>query len=191
MALNGFSNAVIGFHEQGDVAQPMLAGGFLGFRQDTEFTYVFENFFHPLVGELIERLNKESLAGLLDPQFHESLTADFFGAFYNRLTSKVVQIETFPKEIDVRPGGPYSVYNWELLFHIPLAIAVHLSKNQRFAEAQRWFHFIFDPTCNDTSVPGRSASGSFSCSAGKTSRRKSATCWPFFPRRILRRRRSS
>jgi hypothetical protein len=28
-----------------------------------------------------------------------------------------------------------------------------LSKNQRFAEAQRWFHYIFDPTCNDTSVP--------------------------------------
>ena len=40
-------------------------------------------------------------------------------------------------------------YNWELLFHIPLTIAVHLSKNQRFAEAQRWFHYIFDPTSND------------------------------------------
>jgi hypothetical protein len=25
-------------------------------------------------------------------------------------------------------------------------IAVHLSKNQRFAEAQRWFHYLFDPT---------------------------------------------
>jgi hypothetical protein len=44
------------------------------------------------------------------------------------------------------------VYNWELFFHAPLTIAVHLSKNQRFAEAQRWFHFIFDPTSNDTSV---------------------------------------
>jgi hypothetical protein len=28
-----------------------------------------------------------------------------------------------------------------------------MSKNQRFAEAQRWFHYIFDPTCNDTSIP--------------------------------------
>src|SRR5439155_23878611 len=25
--------------------------------------------------------------------------------------------------------------------------------NQRFAEAQRWFHYVFDPTCDDTSVP--------------------------------------
>lgn len=36
---------------------------------------------------------------------------------------------------------------------MPLTIAVHLSKNQRFAEAQRWFHYIFDPTANDTSLP--------------------------------------
>ena len=28
---------------------------------------------------------------------------------------------------------------------------MHLSKNQRFAEAQRWFHYIFDPT-DDTST---------------------------------------
>jgi len=25
-------------------------------------------------------------------------------------------------------------------------MAVHLSKNQRFEEAQRWFHYVFDPT---------------------------------------------
>ena len=65
----------------------------------------------------------------------------------------MVKLNHFPKEIDVREGGPYANYNWELLFHVPLTIAVHLSKNQRFAEAQRWFHYIFDPTSNDTSVP--------------------------------------
>jgi hypothetical protein len=65
----------------------------------------------------------------------------------------VVKFTDFPiKEIDVSVSGPYANYNWELFFHIPLTIAVHLSKNQRFAEAQRWFHFIFDPTCNDTSI---------------------------------------
>ena len=39
------------------------------------------------------------------------------------------------------------------MFHLPLTIAVHLSKNQRFAEAQHWFHYIFDPTATDPSVP--------------------------------------
>jgi hypothetical protein len=29
---------------------------------------------------------------------------------------------------------------------VPITIAIHLSKSQRFAEAQRWFHYVFDPT---------------------------------------------
>ena len=36
---------------------------------------------------------------------------------------------------------------------MPVLVATHLSKNQRFEEAQRWFHYVFDPTCNDISVP--------------------------------------
>jgi len=42
--------------------------------------------------------------------------------------------------------GPYALYNWELFFHIPFLIATRLSKNQRFEEAQKWFHYIFNPT---------------------------------------------
>ena len=120
---------------------------------DPTFVYTFENFFHPYVGELIERLNRDSLAGLLDPVYHQSLTTPFFQAFYSPATAAGVQLESSPKQIDVSVGGPYANYNWELLFHVPLAIAVQLSNNQRFAEAQRWFHYVFDPTSNDTSVP--------------------------------------
>ena len=50
------------------------------------------------------------------------------------------------KDLDFTSGGAYSIYNWELFFHVPITIAIHLGKNQRFAEAQRWFHFLFDPT---------------------------------------------
>jgi hypothetical protein len=113
-----------------------------------QFRYTFENFFHPFVGKLIEQLNTKSLAGLLDANEHEKWTNSFFESFYDALESNVV-IDESPKEIDVSTGGPYASYNWELLFHFPLAIAVHLSKNQRFAQAQRWFHYIFDPTATD------------------------------------------
>jgi hypothetical protein len=113
-----------------------------------QFRYTFENFFHPFVGKLIEQLNTKSLAGLLDANEHEKWAMSFFESFYEVLGSNTV-IDGSPKEIDVSTGGPYAIYNWELLFHFPLAIAVHLSKNQRFADAQRWFHYIFDPT--DTS----------------------------------------
>jgi hypothetical protein len=50
------------------------------------------------------------------------------------------------KDLDFTANGAYAVYNWELFFHVPLTMAIHLSKNQRFAEAQHWFHYLFDPT---------------------------------------------
>lgn len=136
-----------GFHDQDIIKLEGLTTS----HPDIQFTYTFENFFHPYVGELIQNLNKKSLAGLLDPKFHEGLNdrGQFFDNFYTALTSELVKLDSFPKkEIDVSTGGPYANYNWELLFHIPLTIAVHLSKNQRFAEAQRWFHYIFNPLNN-------------------------------------------
>ncbi len=45
-------------------------------------------------------------------------------------------------------GGAYAVYNWEVFYHAPFTIALHLSNNGRYAEAQRWFHYVFDPTDN-------------------------------------------
>lgn len=115
----------------------------------TQFTYEFDNFFHPFVGELISRLNRYSLPGVMDAKWQAGLEEDFFPALYNPTQSDLVKVDFNPKEIDVSEDGPYSNYNWELFFHIPFMIAVHLSKTQRFAEAQRWFHYIFDPTSTD------------------------------------------
>src|SRR5262249_6673566 len=58
-------------------------------------------------------------------------------------------------EVEFRWGGGYDLYNWELFFHIPLLIATRLSTNQRFEEAQRWFHYIFHPMgVSGTDIPG-------------------------------------
>jgi hypothetical protein len=134
---------------------------------ETTFTFRFENAFHPYVGSLMEKLNKESLPGLYNPLFLESLVStrtgvtsdtlfDFFSQAYQNPNDNLATVEGLARQVDV-DGGPYSNYNWELLFHVPLTIAVHLSKNQRFAEAERWFHYIFDPTASDQygPVPGR------------------------------------
>jgi hypothetical protein len=158
----------VGYHDLVTVKQVEYVGQS---KWDTKFTYTFENFFHPFVGRLIEELNRKSLKGLLDPVFHEGLSNKvqnppatdtfftYFKDFYQKPSTEypnndvLTDVEGYPKEIDVSVHGPYSNYNWELLFHIPLTIAVHLSKSQRFAEAQRWFHYIFDPTSNDTANP--------------------------------------
>lgn len=113
--------------------------------------YRFLAHYHPYTDELIERLNVHGLDALLDPEYHKSLTVPLSPAAYtlggNTLTP-------FPKhEIDVADDGPYAIYNWELFFHVPVLIATHLSKNQRFEEAQRWFHYVFDPTSNETGIP--------------------------------------
>ncbi len=50
------------------------------------------------------------------------------------------------KDLDFTTSGAYSVYNWELFYHIPLTIGINLSKNGRYADALRWFSFLFDPT---------------------------------------------
>jgi hypothetical protein len=81
---------------------------------------------------------------------HEALlTAAAYGP-----SSGLVNTPYPVKELDFAPGSAYAVYNWELFFHVPLTLAIHLSRNQRFAEAQRWFHYIFDPTGDrDGSTP--------------------------------------
>ena len=112
--------------------------------------YKFSTHYHPYTDELIETLNRDGLPALLDAKYHSSLQQNLT----NWYTPGGFALAPFPKEeIDVSDDGPYSIYNWELLFHAPLTVAVHLSKNQRFAEAQKWFHFIFDPTSTDQTVP--------------------------------------
>ena len=148
------ANYAIGFHDYGLAVSEMglVANVVTSGHWENTFAYTFENFFHPFVGKLIKRLNRESLPGLMDPKWQEDLAQLFFDSLYHPQNSSLVQVHSFPKEIDVSEHGPYANYNWELFFHIPLSIAVHLSKTQRFAEAQRWFHYIFDPLSNDKSV---------------------------------------
>jgi hypothetical protein len=50
------------------------------------------------------------------------------------------------KNLDFTTGGAYSTCNWELFFHFPLMVAIQLSQNQKFSDAQQWFHYIFNPT---------------------------------------------
>ncbi len=43
-------------------------------------------------------------------------------------------------------SGAYRPYFEEVFFHIPFLLASMLNANQRFAEAKRWYDFVFDPT---------------------------------------------
>ncbi len=49
--------------------------------------------------------------------------------------------------------GPYGVYYREIFFHIPFLIANHLNSQGRFADAQCWYHYIFNPTASEITDP--------------------------------------
>ena len=130
--------------------------------QERALAYQFYPHFHPYVDKLIQRLIEESVRGLqaADTDYRTSapltlpdgkprpvLYEEIFSES-NYAPSELV-VEPHPvKDLDFTPSGAYSVYNWELFFHVPFSIAVNLSKNHRFEEAQRWFHYVFDPTDN-------------------------------------------
>ena len=83
-------------------------------------------------------------SGLPLPFFWESI---FSSTSYNPDPAYVTQ--PYPvKNLDFSTSGPYAIYNWEIFFHAPLLIAIHLSQNQQYQDAQNWFHYIFNPTDN-------------------------------------------
>ncbi len=74
------------------------------------------------------------------------------------LTNSFVTNNVVSGKIDYT--GPYGVYYREIFFHIPFLLANHLNSQGRYAEAQKWYHYIFNPTNNeqiDLSDPGLSA----------------------------------
>jgi len=106
----------------------------------------FDTFFHPHVCSFIVALNQDGVSGLLKLE-NQLPTKSIFSVFGTRYApSGSVQTPYPLEDVDFSSGGAYSIYNWELFFHIPLLIATRLSQNQKFEEAQHWFHYIFDPT---------------------------------------------
>lgn len=126
--------------------------------------YLF-NHNHAWVGEFIKRLNWQGIGYLLDPRT-QALSNGYEESKYRpgRAVAKPYPDELVDfgqsapglpnaakrkgKACPVPPPGDsaYSIYNWEIFFHIPFFIATCLSRNQKFAEAQTWFHYIFNPT---------------------------------------------
>jgi hypothetical protein len=133
-------------------------------RQRT-LSYLFYTHFHPYVAELVRALIEKSVPGLqsMDTEYLKKPDGTFMTlpdgkpkpVLYEKLfsptkydPSNMVDEPRPIKELDFTSGGAYSVYNWELFYHVPITIAINLSKNQRFEDAMRWFHYVFDPTDN-------------------------------------------
>jgi len=82
-------------------------------------------------------------SGLPQPYFFQ----DDFQSRYNPDPNNVQQ--PYPvKDFDFSAGAAYSMYMFDVFFMAHLAIAINLSQNQKYQDAQKWFHYIFNPTDN-------------------------------------------
>src|SRR5215831_1940832 len=109
---------------------------------DRTLGYRFYPHFHPYVHELVLELVTKSVKGLLAadtdrvPELFEKLfTPDRYDP-----DPKVVPdspVSPYPvADLDFTPSGAYAAYNWELFYHVPLTVAINLSRNGRYEEAQ-------------------------------------------------------
>jgi len=130
------------------LAQKNLDKAYNAIRQfmaaEYRFELLFLNFYHPLTCLFAKKLYQIGVEGLMA---RETQFADRKLDFKNQYQPTSIVDTNYPQEIvDFDPKASYSSYNWELFFHAPLMVAERLSQNQKFEDAMRWFHFIFDPT---------------------------------------------
>ncbi len=143
------ASAAKGCDEEPDVTYPPT--------RKTRKRYQFLPFYHPHTCLFIEQLNRFGVEGLLKPApegpgaalYRQESAGSGFSFAGTYVPTTRVRFPHPGEGLDFDPGGAYSDYNWEIFFHAPLLIASRLSQNQQFESAQRWFHYIFDPTETD------------------------------------------
>lgn len=135
----------------------------------------FITFYHPYSCLFQEELARVGIDGVLNPPIANpsagltndaekllrqkvSMDGDAFANAYDPHPTNVKEPHPI-FDITFNHTDAYAQYNWELFFHLPFFIANHLNQNQQFAEAQKWYHYIFDPT-NTDSVKIASGAGS-------------------------------
>lgn len=124
--------------------------------------YVFHPLYHPYTNLLLQELNRSGVDGVLNrkvqtkPQEYSPYNLFDFSNTYGPVFPHTASAEGETDRMDFSFGGAYAIYNWELFFHAPMLIAGVLHQNQKFEDAMRWYHYIFNPTSTDNlPVPQR------------------------------------
>jgi len=146
----------------------------------------FHTFYHPYSNKYVQALNQSGLAGLLESDttlgsdggetFETTYDPDFKLGLVAR-PADFAERTYYKENVCFDPNGANSAYNWELFFHAPLYIATRLSKNGKFSEAMRWFHYVFDPTTDAVPEPGKESSRYWKVAPFKTTAAESLEDW--------------
>ncbi|HXB69952.1 MAG TPA: hypothetical protein VNY05_16990 [Candidatus Acidoferrales bacterium] len=124
--------------------------------------YVFETFYHPYARTFLRELEIGGVSQLMarhlqvNPQTVRGWTPDFdFKGLYQpqgNVATPYPGVTGAPdpgeSALDFTAGssGAYSLYNWEMFYHIPMFVASLLMQNQKYRDAMTWLEYIFNPT---------------------------------------------
>ncbi|HMF98002.1 MAG TPA: neuraminidase-like domain-containing protein, partial [Vicinamibacterales bacterium] len=122
-------------------------GGILRNRYRSVELLKFETHFHSHVRDFLEALEVDGIDGFMVRSLQSGPDTMNFVAKY--APQSIVDTPYPDSTVNFDFGSGYSCYNWELFFHVPMLIANRLKQDQRFEDAQRWYHYIFDPTNTD------------------------------------------
>ncbi|MDO8996104.1 MAG: hypothetical protein Q7U77_05715, partial [Sediminibacterium sp.] len=96
-------------------------------------------FFHPFAHELLARLTAKTLDDLFD--YYLSGVSDKADAYGADDKTKYHELKR-----------AYSLYNWEVAFHVPMFLVDHLVKAQQFEQALKVCHYVFNPYKKGTDI---------------------------------------
>jgi Tc toxin complex TcA C-terminal TcB-binding domain/ABC toxin N-terminal region/Neuraminidase-like domain len=97
-----------------------------------------------LGSRLSQQLFDAHLPGLLSTAFQEHAVEPALSV--NPISGRVTLPPTPPARGKLDVDGPVATYLREVWLELPYLVAGHLNAQQRFAAAQRWYHYLFDPT---------------------------------------------
>lgn len=140
------------------VINGMLTNGIIAVDKDTFHVYRFSDaegndyilnrLNTTLDKRMIRKLYNDGLDGLMSIGYQQTLSE-------SPIPFRFVPGDIFndaKKSIDLgHPDfkGPMGTYFREIFFHIPFLIANHLNSQGQYADAQRWYHYIFNPTAEN------------------------------------------
>ncbi|MCX4239611.1 Tc toxin subunit A-related protein [Paraliomyxa miuraensis] len=148
-----------GAHGQLHGSVPATKGG--GLSNFESWSFELSAFSHPFADRLLSLIRRHGVEGIYEPPetgdgagMARQLVRHNWNALYE--PKPAISSGSIVDELEFEFGGAYSVYNWELFFHVPMYVALRLCEDRKFAEAQRWMHFVFNPTEGGTTpTPSR------------------------------------
>ncbi|MFA6060115.1 MAG: neuraminidase-like domain-containing protein [Taibaiella sp.] len=153
---NNSSTSFTGVANQGGSTPSLQTGTGTQEQQVSLYNYRFWTFYHADIHKFLKTLNKDGVKGLLQlkNQWHtDGMNFGPLNTGHYQPTSLVHS--NYPtNNVQFAPDAPYSIYNWEIFFHAPMLIAQQLSDNQQYSDAQKWYHYIFDPTSSTDGLTG-------------------------------------